>query len=242
MSKHRVQKGFTLVELMLAMAFVGVLLVAIAVTAMHMMHTYTKGLTIREVNQAGRTITEDIHRSIATSTPFKVNPAKTGASSDDINSKYVTRPGGGRLCTGAHTYAWNYGGTRELSGATATNVYNIYDDGDDIIRLVKVSDAGGALCLDTEQEIPRAQAKELLSAGDRNLAVHRLTVRSDTEDAASGQAMYSVDLVLGTNDHTQLTAGSTKCLPPNEGSGNEDFCAINQFNIIARAGNRSGSL
>lgn len=242
MINRRKTRGFTLVELMLAMAFVGVLLVAIAATAMHIMRTYTKGLTIREVNQAGRTITEDVQRTIAMATPFKVSPAKTGTPSDDVDSKYVTRPGGGRLCTGAHTYAWNYGNTEQLSGATAINAYNVYGDGNDVIRLVKVSDAGGSLCLDAALPIPREQAKELLAAGDRNLAVHQLKVRSDARDTASGQAMYSIDLVLGTNDHTQLNAASTMCLPPTEGSGNEDFCAINQFNIIARAGNRSGSL
>jgi len=209
---------------------------------MHMMQTYTKGLTSREVNQAGRTITEDIQRTIAMSAPFTVEPAKSGGSSDATDSKYVTRPGGGRLCTGAHTYAWNYGHTSELGGDSTVNIYNQYDDNDGTIRLVKVSDAGAALCLDTTLPIPKNQSKELLESGDRNLAVHSLEVRSDARDNASGQALYSIDLTIGTNDHTQLDAGNTACLPPKEGSGNEDFCAINQFNIIARAGNRSGSL
>lgn len=242
MIHHKQTVGFTLVELMLAMAFVGALLLAIAVTTMQIMGTYTKGLTVREVNQVGRTITEDIQRTIASSTPFEVSPAKTGAASDPVDSRYVTRPGGGRFCTGAYTYAWNYGKTKELSGATSTSVYNTYDDSDDEIRLVKVSDAGGALCVDAGMQITKAQTKELLSAGDRNLAVQQLTIWSGTRDDASGQALYAVNLTLGTNDQQQLNADNTACLPPSQGSGSEDFCAINQFNIIARAGNRSGSL
>lgn len=243
MTQYKKPAGFTLVELMLAMAFVGILLVAIAALAIHVMGTYTKGITIREVNQSGRTITEDIQRAIASSVPFKVEPAKTGASTDEADSKYVTRPGGGRLCTGTYTYAWNYGDTQQLSGATATNVYNVYEDSDDIIRMVKVDDAGGALCTDTSQAIKHAEAKELLSEGDRDLALHAFSVEQGARHDASGQALYAIDMVLGTlNDREQLIAGSANCLPPSEGNGSEDFCAINQFNIIARSGNRSGSL
>lgn len=249
MIRHYVKRpaGFTLVELMLSMAFIGALLLAIAVTSMQIMGTYTKGLTLREVNQAGRTITEDIQRTIASSIPFAVDPPKKDAGSDATDSMYVRREGdkrGGRLCTGAYTYAWNYGD--ELSG-DGQHRYNRYVGEsprltDASIRLVKVSDAGGTLCNDPEMYIPRAAARELLSGGDRNLAVQELTVSSSSRDDSSGQALYAITLVLGTNDQAQLNAANSTCLPPNQGSGSEDFCAINQFNIIARAGNQSGSL
>lgn len=235
-------KGFTLVELMLSMAFVGILLLAISVTSMHIMNTYTKGLTIRELNQSGRAISDDIQRTIAMSAPFIVSPAKTGDATDLSESRYVTLPGGGRLCTGLFTYAWNYGNTSEISGATQTRVYNTFENSSDIIRLIKVDDAGGALCTDINRRIERSKAKDLLVAGDRNLAVQKMTIELGTRDDASGQALYAISLILGTNDHSQLDASSSRCLPPSEGSGYEAFCAVNQFNIIARAGNRSGSI
>ena len=240
--QHKDSSGFTLVELMLSMAFVGILLVVIAMTTMHIMGTYTKGITVKEVNQAGRAISEDIQRTIATTSPFSVSPAKTGDPSDEADVKYVVQPGGGRLCTGAYTYAWNYGNTGELSDTSAIPAYNKYADSDDTIRFVKVSDAGGVLCAEMTRDIERSQAKDFLLAGDRNLAVQELTVSSDQEDEASGQALYAISLVIGTNDQEQIDASDATCLPPSEGSGFEEFCAINQFNIIARAGNRSGSL
>lgn len=255
MTHHNTQSnGFTLIELMLSMAFVGILLITIATTSMHIMGTYTKGLTVKEINQSGRTISEDIQRTIAASTPFLVSPARTGSPTDDTESKYVIQPGGGRLCTGAYTYAWNYGSTAELSGVTSVPVYNSYTDSNKVIRLVKVSDLGGALCSDMSRDIESSQSKDLLLSveatggenlsGDRNLAVQDFTVGLGTEDRASGQALYYIKLVLGTNDQEQLqfNPSSTNCLPPNKGSGSEDFCAINQFDIIARAGNQSGSL
>ncbi len=240
---YRKRAGFTLIELMLAMAFVGALLVAIAMATIHIMSTYTKGLTVREVNQAGRTISEDIQRTIASSTPFDIT--------DGSDSKYIKRDGaGGRLCTGTYTYAWNYGNTSQLGGNSSTNVYNVYeDDSESHIRLVKVSDTGAALCLDPTRQITKAQAKELLLAGDRGLAVQALTVSSGTRDDISGQAIYAISLTIGTNNSrgdnwTVLNPTNTSCLPPHheDQSGNADFCAINQFDIIARAGNRSGSL
>lgn len=239
---HNHISGFTLVELMLSMTFVGILLVVIAMTTINIMGTYTKGLTVREVNQAGRTITEDIQRTIATTVPFTVSPAKTGDPNDEPNVKYVVQSGGGRLCTGAYTYAWNYGNTSKLDSTSAVPVYNKYADSDEVIRFVKVSDAGGILCADITRDIERGQAKDFLLAGDRNLAVHKFTVTSDRKDDASGQALYAINLTIGTNDRRQINASNTTCRPPSEGSGFEEFCAVNQFSIIARAGNRSGSL
>lgn len=247
MNQRKYQEGFTLIELMLSMSFIGMLLVAIAATSMQLMHTYTKGVTIREVNQAGRVISEDLERTIASSPLFKVSPAKTGDPSDPpgaSDSKYVTKAGeGGRLCTGNYTYAWNYGKPIELSEKNGVpQTYNKYDTGNDIIRFVKVHDTGGILCTNVNQPIPRDSARELLSAGDRNLAIQRLVVSEGAKNDVSGQAMYTISLILGTNDQTQLNATGTNCLPPTQGSGSEEFCAINQFDIVARAGNRSGSL
>ena len=252
MIRYKRAGGFTIIEMMLSMAFVGALLVAIATTSLHIMRTYTRGVTIREVNQSGRTITEDIQRTIASTMPFSVVP-KTGASDDPIDSRYVEKAGqGGRLCTGSYTYAWNYGSTRQLGGESddpehpAKPVYNIYTTPNNgVIRFAKVRDVGGMLCVNAnDQRIDINQTKELLPPGDRDLAVQSLTVSIAPQgrDSVSGQALYYISLVIGTNDDAQLNASHTACLPPSLGEGGEHFCAINQFNIIARAGNRSGSL
>ncbi len=242
MIRGKQTRGFTLVELMLAMAFIGALLIVIAMTTMQIMGTYAKGLTIREVNQAGRTITEDMQSAIASVAPFGIDPIKTDVASDATDSMYVQRPGGGRLCTGSYTYAWNYGNTQQLGAETAVQAYNIYTDREDEVRFLKVTDAGGMLCVNPGQQIQYEHAKELLPAGDSNLAVQRLAVTIGDRDVVSGQALYAIELVLGTNDQAQLDATGRTCLPPSEGEGRENFCAINQFDIVVRAGNRSGSL
>lgn len=232
------KRGFTLIELMLAMSVIGVLLVAIAMTSIFMMGTYTKGLTIREVNQAGRTITEDIQRTISMAAPFDVDEGKM----------YIQWPGqGGRLCTGSYTYVWNYGELIDDKGNVPTDSYNTYEGGDmsigetenTAIRFAKVHDLGSNLCLDTSSKIKRDDARELIMSGDNSLAVRDLKVTAGARDDVSGQALYWIFLKLGTDGHGELDASNTACAPPSE--GDYGFCSINQFDIIVRAGGSSGS-
>jgi prepilin-type N-terminal cleavage/methylation domain-containing protein len=234
---HDKQHGFTLIELMLAMTFIAVLLVAIAATTIQISNIYTKGITLREVNQAGRAVSDELQRNIASSTPFDVTP-KLDDSPATATSKYVVRDGGGRLCLGNYTYAWNFG-SAITGGAGAPAIFNKYTDGS-AVRFAKVSDASGALCATATQNINKNDAVEMLSSGDRDLVMHAFTVAKTSDDSNTGQAIYAISMLIGTNDKAQLLTNNTSCKPPAEGAGNEGYCSVNQFDIIARAGNKSG--
>jgi prepilin-type N-terminal cleavage/methylation domain-containing protein len=236
---HVNKAGFTLIELMLAMTFISVLLVAIAMTTIQISNIYNKGITLREVNQAGRAVSSELQRSIASSVPFDVTP-KSDNSPGTENSKYVVRDGGGRLCLGNYSYAWNYGKTL-VGGAGAPAVYNKYDDtGNTPVRFAKIEDAGGALCADVTTAVPKAKSTELLSTGDRDLVLHSFAVTETSSDAGTNQALYAITMVVGTNDRQQLTTDDTSCKPPSAGVGDENYCSVNQWDIIARAGNKAG--
>lgn len=229
--------GFTLIELMLAMTFISILLVAIAMTTIQISNVYNKGITLREVNQAGRSISEELQKSIASSVPFDVTP-KIDGSSATANSKYVVRDGGGRLCLGNYSYAWNYG--KAIAGQPgAPSIFNKYDDGTSV-HLAKVSDASGMMCANPTAPIVRANSAELLASGDRDLVVHSFIISQTTNDPATGQAIYAISMLLGTNDRQQLTSNDASCKPPSDAVGDESYCSVNQFDIIARAGNKSG--
>lgn len=230
-------KGFTLIELMLAMTFIAVLLVAIAMTTIQISHIYNKGITLREVNQAGRALSDELQRSIASSVPFDATP-KVDDSPETEASKYVVRDGGGRLCLGRYTYAWNYG--KALAGGNgAPSIYNKYTDNTPV-RFVKVTDASGALCADPTLSLNRSNAVEMLSSGDRDLVLHSFSIARTADDPGTGQAIYAISMLVGTNDREQLTSNDASCKPPAEGVGDENYCSVNQFDIIARAGNRAG--
>jgi prepilin-type N-terminal cleavage/methylation domain-containing protein len=235
---HDNKQGFTLIELMLAMTFIAVLLVAIAMTTIQISAIYNKGITLREVNQAGRSISDELQRSISSAVPFDVTP-KVDNSPATETSKYVVRDGGGRLCLGRYTYVWNYG--QSIAGVNgAPSIFNKYDD-NSAVRFAKVSDPSGALCTTPTQSIVRADATEMLTSGDRDLVVHEFAVASGASDPVTGQAMYAISVVIGTNDDDQLETNDRSCKPPADGVGKENYCSVNQFDIIARAGNKTGS-
>ncbi|HET8884649.1 MAG TPA: hypothetical protein VFM68_04220 [Candidatus Saccharimonadales bacterium] len=235
---HDNKVGFTLIELMLAMSFIAMLLMAIAMTTIQISNIYNKGITLREVNQAGRAVSDDLRRSIASTIPFDVTP-KVDDAPETADSKYVVRDGGGRLCLGRYTYVWNYGESlADEVGAPA--IFNEYDNSTPV-RFAKVADPSGALCADPTLAVARADASEMLTSGDRNLVAHQFTIAKGASDPVTGQALYAITLVIGTNDGEQLTTNDTSCRPPVDGVGQENYCAVNQFDIIARAGNQAGS-
>jgi type II secretory pathway pseudopilin PulG len=235
---HDNHKGFTLIELMLAMTFIAALLIAIAITTIQISNIYTKGITLREVNQTGRSVSDELQRSIASSVPFDVTP-RVDDSPSTATSKYVVRDGGGRLCLGNYTYVWNYG--KALAGGTgAPAVFNSYSNDKTAIRFAKVADASGALCADSAATILRANATEMLASGDRDLVMHAFSITRTTDDPGTNQSIYAISMLIGTNDSAQLTTDNTSCKPPAAGVGDESYCSVNQFDIIARAGNTSG--
>lgn len=234
---HDSSRGFTLIELMLSMTFIAILLMAVAVTTIQISTIYNKGITLREVNQAGRAISDELQRSIASSTPFDVTPKKDNSPAT-ATSKYVVRDGGGRLCLGNYTYAWNYG--KAISGGPgAPAIFNKYDDGT-IVHFAKVADASGSLCADPTLPVVRTNATEMLASGDRDLVIHSFTITKGADEPSTSQSIYAISMLIGTNDRQQLLANDASCKAPSEGIGDEEYCSVNQFAIIARAGNRSG--
>lgn len=236
------QKGFTLVELLLAMSFVTLLLMAITITVIQLTNIYTKGLTMRAVAQSGQAVTQDIRRSIEASRPLDVGSTGEGgqnfqpivAVGGDINNA-----DGGRLCTGAYSYIWN-------NGKALMDPVNKFADSDELIRLVKVVDNGSLYCADPARLVDKATAVEMLSEGDRELAIQSFAIKEVTASPESGQALYLISLEVGTNDQealmraVSLTSIDTSCRPPVEGVKLDDYCAVNKFEFTARAGNVGG--
>jgi hypothetical protein len=138
---------------------------------------------------------------------------------------------------GRFTYAWNLG-KAIAGGSGAPAIYNKYTGDATLVRLVKVTDPGGLLCDSPNATINRSDASELLNSGDRDLVVHTFTVTKGSEDIVIRQALYSIVITIGTNNQAQLLADSTSCKAPSNGTGNIDYCSVNQFDITARAGNK----
>ncbi|MGE5312870.1 MAG: PilW family protein [Acidobacteriota bacterium] len=84
--------GFTIVELTIALTFIAILLLFIVTITMQATAAFNKGLALKSINQASRTIVDQISNDIAASAT--VHQQSIGTT-------------GGVLCTDAAVYYWN---------------------------------------------------------------------------------------------------------------------------------------
>ena len=142
MTHHAKAQGFTLIELMIALAFVAFILIFATTAVIQVMQTYNKGVAVKQINQAGRTTLEDMVRFIRMADPVVVN---TSAIANN------------RVCLGGVSYVWNLYNTPPAST-------NLYDDGSPI-TLTRVNDAANAMCKISGSSylpVPKAQATDVL--------------------------------------------------------------------------------
>ncbi len=247
--KHSQYSGFTIVELMIAMGFISLLLLAIAGAVMQIGAIYNKGITMKSVDQAGRLVVSDIKRTIGESQPFEVAVAykphvRSGGSLSSATYD------GGRLCTGIYSYVWNIGVYIDPdSPESQINRYEGEANSNKPLRLVKIRDNGGQYCKEgADKPVDYASATELLSRGDvatgdsqttvGSLAVQDFRITRTTNNAATGMAVYSIAIVISDADREAIDTVDNSCRPPNDLASNQDYCAVNEFVFTARAGNK----
>ncbi len=218
---HSAREGFTLVELMLAMAFVGLLLLAIAYCIIQVSNIYSKGLTLRQVNDAGRAVSDDIKRAIS------------GSSGPAVVTTVAAPHGSGRLCTGEYSYIWNSPDGIAAFIATPSSTPNRYTTGTTPIRLARVPDRDATLCASPLQTIDSATGVvDLLVSDDRALALYDLSVSPiGPSGMTEGLTAYGVEFTIGTSNNGAILAGG--CRPPSDAQSDALYCAINQFAFTA---------
>lgn len=222
--------GFTLIELLLAMSFISMLLLGIALTILQISRTYNKGLTTKELNTVARTITDDISRDISSSEAFSLDSAS-----------YRSFDSGGRLCLGKYSYIWNYG--KAIQSASKDSNFSTYSSDDknlSAIRFVRVPDIGAAYCAgDADQPVDPANSVDLLGQTDHDFALHGFSISSSDAayDSVTGERLYTVSFRIGTNSIDALNADATECLAPGLPGSDLDYCAVQEFTIVIRAQN-----
>ena len=230
-SSARSNHGFTLIELMLAMTFISVLLVAVAMTTIYMSRTYSRGVSIKEVNQAGRDVSDYLRRDVIAARPvgnYFVAADASGAA------------GLGRFCLGEFSYVWN------PAAALNSDTFVKYTDTEQPIVFARVKDSQGALCTATGGVYPvailRSNATALIESDNYNLAVHDFkATRLNDSGAITGNFLYKVEFVLGTNEKDTINEGAIgtmdqRCKSPNEKTSNIEFCSINKFETVYYSG------
>lgn len=229
MTKNTCRLGFTLVELTLSMAFIGILLMATVAVAIHFSSLYSKGIAMKSINQAGRELGDSIKRDAvgaAKVSAYYVSPATPGAGKL------------GRLCLGRYSYLWNVGDNLN------TTEYAKYQFESTPIVMARILDTGYDYCkapvapaTEYKNEVPKAAAQELLASDVGEYAIHNLQATRIPAVGTAGEtsALFRVSYTIGTNDINSIDTVDRSCKPPNDANENFQFCSVNTFEIIARA-------
>lgn len=229
-AKKKSQHGFTLIELMLAMGFIGSLLVVIAVIILQIMGIYNKGLTLKEVNQVSRTVVRDMQQSISSVDALRLQyvdedtkdlvSAISYSEMVDKGTDYYKNTAGGRLCTGSYSYVWNTGAALRSYNPRLAE-YNPLappiHDGNSLqflpggapnptpVRFIKKSDPGKTLCRETTEANP---ASTLPDAPDDTRGYINVFGPGHNELVLYNFSIES-QFDLGVAETTELTAVST---------------------------------
>ena len=228
-SRKSEQEGFTIIELSLAMAFIAMLLLAIALLTSQISSVYNKGLTLKSVNDAGLLVSRDLQQTLNTSIPAQVI--------------FRNGDGGGRICANNVVYAWNYAG-RISNGTYGFYGRNRLSTGTEEVRLVRFT-GGVSFCTAVMgvypliPNDPSARLTQLLNGGDASLVLHPdITFSEAAVNGDDLQRIYSISFILGTAVMPGI--GANGCKAPTS-KVDDEYCAVNRFDFTARAGNRQSS-
>lgn len=199
------QQGFTLTELMFAMAFVAFIMLFIVGSVIQIMRTYNKGISIRQIDQSGRQLSEELTRTLRYANAVQFASVNTNAMSTQ------------RICANGVTYVWN------LQADTSKNTYQTpIPTGTPPIRFIRVDDKTGSLCTSPTSKPLRSMSKDLLSD---QLAVSGLTMQSE----AGGKVIVIQTTISTGGNNLPLSGRPTptgfECPQGVDGS----FCAFGQF-------------
>lgn len=232
--------GFTLIELMLAMAFISVLLLSIAMVTIQGGRLYARGATLRSVNQAGRDISEVLRRDFLQTNSQKISQL---ATQPVIRIQEAGQERSGRFCLGQYSYVWNTPQALQAVGPSAAVVYAA--DGVTPIVFARVYDENGALCqpsltTGTYPNILTDAVTTHLLGGDAarevGLALHDMRLTQVTKDPdLRREGLFRLQFTIGTSKLSEINTGDASCKPPDDQMANTEFCAINNFDMIVRA-------
>lgn len=224
MTSKYTQKGFTIVELTLALTLLSILMIILLISTMNIISIYNKGITLKRVNQSGRAIGQDLQESLRTS---KGNFTTYG--SVPALPELVTR-----ACTGKYSYIWTLHPGSAASGGAAEEVDDtlalkeVYEgvEGQEI-RFARVNDPEGMYCSHPTKKPTKSESVELLGDG----LVMRQPTRFTTNNAAEGRKLISAQFTISTQASGDIIRDTSRtgC----KGGKMGEFCGLSTFVVTS---------
>lgn len=216
--QKRRQSGFTIIELTLAMTTLSIMMLILVLSTMQLVSIFNKGITLKRVNQSGRTVGTELQNSLRYANPTQLNIRQATLAGGTV----VTG-----ICTGSTSYIWNIYVKDSSNPDNQLSTSIKYSD-EAKVGFAKVADPSHEVCNNPSDSyrVPRSASKELIGDG--------LIVRQPTTVAfAPGGGLVSVTYTLSTDVAEDIddSTGRSTC----SGGQVHDFCALNTFLVTAYA-------
>ena len=270
MSRKNHKAGFTIIEFVLAMAFIGIILVAICAITIQITGIYQKGLALRAINSTGRQIMDDMMSAVTgSSIVTDINPSGTTAITDDMvlakrksyfqyNSINDSRQASGIFCTGSFDYVWNTADTLKDNSPTSKAVlingkkYKFARIEDNSRKYCDPDATSVANIVDTS--ITEADVIELINSDESDLAIYDFTVYPAMQSESTRHILYPISMIIATkrgginiNGNGDFCSGMDR--PYDEEDANNEFnmldfnyCAVNRFDFVVRQTGESSEI
>ena len=213
--KDQKNRGFTILELTLAMTFLSFIMLFVMTVLLQIMNIYNKGIAMTQINQVGRQINDDISSKARFTT------------SDSVVYKNENR----RLCVGGVSYLWN---TEEDRTRGSSYIKNYFSEEVDVesrkntnLGVVRVEDVNASYCSDLSL-MPSKSSSEVSSLARKSVSVLDFEVALSTSSD-----ILEVNIVLSTSGSNKPVSSDNgwKCLNSDNNEPNQ-YCAFGEFNFL----------
>ena len=235
MSNRR--RGFTIVELTIAVAFLSVLMLAILIISISAGKLYVKGNTNKAINQAGRDFTDSIRRDfLAAGIDTIVMPADADAGTPGNPLK------SGRICLGNVAYLWNSAALLNDNSAPANNIKIRRGSATgQPIKFVRITNTISYCVAGPDGSYPKVipatdDATDLLGASS-DYSLYTISMRPI--DRKDQRGMYELSYTLGPVDvvATEVAPeGYVRCKTDDKETANFNYCSVSEFDTLIRIG------
>lgn len=225
MTQMSKKSGFTIIELMLSMAFISVLLLSIVMISIQAGKMYNRGAVLRSLNQSARDVGDVMRRDFLQANRQQLMTERSGedlagVSRDGLVLKITNGLAeSGRFCLGQYSYLWNTAKTLDQISDVddlSTNPAVVTVDGQPI-NFVRVADPDGALCKQVagpdNNRYPHALnpdgnitslLKQPIDKDDVVLSVYNLRVVPLVDRGDEG--LFKISYMVGTSKASEIAS------------------------------------
>jgi prepilin-type N-terminal cleavage/methylation domain-containing protein len=233
MGSQKSQQGFTLIELILVLAFLGSLMLLASASMIQAINIYNKGIAIKQINQAGRSLIEDINRL-----------SSAGSEIDIIDNGKAGCLRIGFTNEDSRVFLWNSteAGKGTTTPAAGAATWKIGGEDISLVQSTQEADTSNYCILpgDTTPDLLAADMSQVLTPQVRVLSV------DITEPAGGDPTLKKIAFWIGTGT---LQGVQTVLFDPDPaarswscpGGSLGEYCAVSKFETVIYVPNEGKS-